>query len=186
MSAPSPMPRPRPDTLAPDDAARRSDEMMLDRLQHDAFDYFLKNTNPHNGLDRYLSGLGRLVLEEGVKHVLPAHYDPVVDLRARIHEIANDHVEKLRLTMTTTKNAGATLADVSSALFGKQEGYNVLLALLEAGTHVEYLHQLGALVVTDLDALVENPRLPFRYQATDVVDAAGADGPSFGVKLGGG
>ena len=27
-----------------------ADDVMLDRLQHEAFNYFLKNTNPHNGL----------------------------------------------------------------------------------------------------------------------------------------
>ncbi len=138
--------------------------------------------NPHNGLDRYITGLGRLILESGVVHTLPAHYDPILDLRARIREIAEDHVEKLRQTRAAC-GRGATVADVSTALFGKQEGYNVLLALLEAGTHVEYLHQLGALAVSDLEALVEEPRLPFRYVATDVPHD---DDAPFGVVLGGG
>ncbi len=31
-------------------AAELSDEALLDRLQHDAFDYFLQNSNPENGL----------------------------------------------------------------------------------------------------------------------------------------
>jgi glyoxylase-like metal-dependent hydrolase (beta-lactamase superfamily II) len=126
-----------------------------------------QSLNANNGLDRYLTGIGRLVLEDGVKHVLPAHYDEIPDLHARIREIAEDHVVKLQQTIAATKS-GATVADVSAALFGKLDGYNVLLGLLEAGTHVEYLHQLGALAVDDLDALVKNPRLPFRYRATDV------------------
>ena len=39
-----------PDGCAADAATRQSDAVMLDRLQHAAFDYFLKNSNPRNGL----------------------------------------------------------------------------------------------------------------------------------------
>lgn len=121
--------------------------------------------HPQNGLERYLVGLARLVREEGVRLVLPAHYDPVPDLAVRVREIAEDHVEKLRQTLEACRG-GSTVVEVAEALFGAQEGYHVLLAILEAGTHVEYLHQLGALALTDLDAIVDNPRLPFRYRAT--------------------
>lgn len=125
--------------------------------------------HPENGLARYLAGLARLVREEGVGVVLPAHYDPIVDLSARVKEIVEDHVEKLRATLDVCRH-GATTLEVAQALFGSQEGYNVLLALLEAGTHVEYLHQLGALALMDLDALTRDPRTPFRYMATDAGD----------------
>lgn len=123
--------------------------------------------NPHNGLERYLFGLGRLLREKGVRFVLPAHYEPIDDLHARIVESAEDHVDKLRRTVDACRT-GATIAEVADALFGRQEGYGVLLALLEAGTHVEYLHQLGALIVDDLDALVRDPGAPVRYRATEV------------------
>ncbi len=36
-----------------------------------------------------------------------------------------------------------TIADVSQRLFGGVDGYNILLAIEEAGAHVEYLHQRG-------------------------------------------
>ncbi|HEY4224140.1 MAG TPA: MBL fold metallo-hydrolase [Myxococcota bacterium] len=134
--------------------------------------------HPNNGLSRYLAGLGRLVLEDDVRLVLPAHYDDIPDLRSRIGEIADDHVDKLKKTMAICKS-GATIVDVAGELFGAQEGYTVLLAILEAGTHVEYLHQLGALAVTDLDRVVAG--LPHRYRATEHVHA-----DAFGVELGGG
>jgi hypothetical protein len=40
---------------------------------------------------------------------------------------------------------------VSRDLFGEQEGYSRILALDEAGAHVEYLHQLGRLSIANLD-----------------------------------
>jgi glyoxylase-like metal-dependent hydrolase (beta-lactamase superfamily II) len=139
--------------------------------------------HPQNGLERYLVGLARLVREEGVRHVLPAHYDPIPDLPERVGEIAQDHVEKLQRTQLVCREGG-TILEVAQALFGHQEGYNVLLALLEAGTHVEYLHQVGALVVTDLESAVDNPRLPFRFRATDVEVVEG--NALFDPRLGGG
>ena len=38
------------EALAAEDAADLSDDAMLDRLQHSAFDYFVKTANPRNGL----------------------------------------------------------------------------------------------------------------------------------------
>ena len=42
--------RARPDARAAEDATRLSDDVMLNRLQHAAFNYFLKNSSPLNGL----------------------------------------------------------------------------------------------------------------------------------------
>lgn len=123
--------------------------------------------NPHNGLERYLFGLARLGKETDVGLVLPAHYEPIPDLHRRMMAIADEHVEKLHSTVDACR-AGATVQDVAAALFGAQEGYNVLLALLEAGTHVEYLHQLGSLVVKNVDVLAERPDEPVVYQSTAV------------------
>ena len=39
-----------PDALVAGDATRRSDDVMLNRLQHAAFNYFLRTSNPLNGL----------------------------------------------------------------------------------------------------------------------------------------
>jgi glyoxylase-like metal-dependent hydrolase (beta-lactamase superfamily II) len=128
--------------------------------------------HPQNGLDRYLAGLARLMREADAKIILPAHYDDIPDLAARIREIAEDHVAKLDHTRAICVE-GATIVDVAKELFGHQEGYSVLLAILEAGTHVEYLHQLGALTVANLDDVTRNPREPCRYRAR-AVDAAGA------------
>ena len=44
-----------------------------------------------------------------------------------------------------------TIAEGSHALFGEAHGYNVLLALEEAGAHVEYLYQRGLLEIENLE-----------------------------------
>jgi hypothetical protein len=49
-----------------------------------------------------------------------------------------------------------TVVQVSQALFGDQEGYSRILALDEAGAHVEYLHQLGQLRISNLDQVAKS------------------------------
>ena len=46
-----------------------------------------------------------------------------------------------------------TVAEISMYLFGKVEGYTILLALEEAGAHVEYLYQRGFLEIINLNEL---------------------------------
>ena len=50
MSVSPVLPSPGAGPLAADAATGRSDDLMLDRLQHAAFNYFLKMSNPENGL----------------------------------------------------------------------------------------------------------------------------------------
>ena len=132
--------------------------------------------NPHNGLERYLFGLSRLRLLKP-RVTLPAHFQPIDDLGGRIDAIVQDHVDKLG-TVREVCRGGATIADVAKALYGKQSGYNILLALLEAGSHVEYLHQISALVTENLDALIAEPTAAPVYRTTDApgeIPALGAD-----------
>jgi glyoxylase-like metal-dependent hydrolase (beta-lactamase superfamily II) len=126
--------------------------------------------HPHNGLERYLEGLFRLRAIDGVGRVLPAHYDEIDDLGARIDEIIAEHVEKLRKVRDACDRP-RTVAEVAAVLYGDQREYAVLLALLEAGAHVEYLHQVGSLKVHDVDSLVLDEVGPFRYLATEVFAA---------------
>ena len=64
-----------------------------------------------------------------------------------------------------------TVVDVSKELFGKVDGYNVLLALEEAGAHVEYLYQRGLLAIHNLDDLNNaNQDIPVMYYRVDGED----------------
>jgi hypothetical protein len=49
-----------------------------------------------------------------------------------------------------------TIADVARHLFGDVRGYDVLLAIEEAGAHVEYLYQRGLLIIENLSELEHN------------------------------
>jgi hypothetical protein len=58
-----------------------------------------------------------------------------------------------------------TVHDVSRTLFGEVHGYNILLALEEAGAHVEYLYQRGLLGIANLEELAGKANsVPLLYQ----------------------
>jgi glyoxylase-like metal-dependent hydrolase (beta-lactamase superfamily II) len=117
----------------------------------------------HTGLDHYLHSLEKILAwSEGISIVLSGHNDSIFDLPARIQEIREVHTERLEQTLTFLSEPH-TVADVSREIFGEVSGYNVLLAIEEAGAHVEYLYQRGLLRIVNLDALASQ-RIPLRYQ----------------------
>jgi glyoxylase-like metal-dependent hydrolase (beta-lactamase superfamily II) len=104
---------------------------------------------PFNGLENYLNGLLRLRALDGIDVVLPAHAQPIPSLGARIDEILEHHQERLAQVQDACTKP-RTLKELSEILYGRVDGYNVILALTEAGAHVEYLHQYGKLRIANL------------------------------------
>ncbi|NJD59944.1 MAG: MBL fold metallo-hydrolase [Anaerolineales bacterium] len=140
-------------------------------------DHILEKTSPHQapeqitlstGLETYLSSLEiARKLSKKVRLTLCGHENPVYDLNGRIEEIRKVHRERLQTIIKLLTNPH-TIAELSKYLFGKVEGYTILLALEEAGAHVEYLYQRGYLKIANLTEIEENPNLvPIQYQSVD-------------------
>jgi glyoxylase-like metal-dependent hydrolase (beta-lactamase superfamily II) len=140
-------------------------------------DHVLDETSPHQsperltlstGLEHYLHSLNHLkTWGRNVRLTLGGHKQPITDLRGRIAAIRGLHMERLQqvLDMLATPH---TVADVSQALFGEVSGYNVLLAIEEAGAHVEYLYQRGLIEIDNLAELEEVAgKVPLRYRCVD-------------------
>ncbi|HBY99443.1 MAG TPA: MBL fold metallo-hydrolase [Chloroflexi bacterium] len=135
-------------------------------------DHILARTTPHQapesitrytGLGHYLDALERIARIPGVDLALGGHEEPIEDLAARIATIRDSHQRKLERTLEICRTP-MTISEVSRHLFPKVSGYNVLLALEEAGAHVEYLYDRGALALDNLEeiASTENPALRYR------------------------
>ncbi|HSB66781.1 MAG TPA: MBL fold metallo-hydrolase [Anaerolineales bacterium] len=140
-------------------------------------DHILEKTSPHQapeqitlstGLETYLNSLEVIrPLSKRVKCTLGGHENPIFDIEKRIEEIRLVHKQRLQLVLKIMKKPH-TISDVSKYLFGKVEGYTVLLALEEAGAHVEYLYQRGYLQITNLKEIEENTNLvPILYQSIE-------------------
>ena len=137
-------------------------------------DHILADTSPHQapehltlstGLSHYLHSLDLAeAFASDVRLTLGGHKEPITDLPARIEEIRQLHASRLGKVLELLDQPH-TIAEVSHALFGEVHGYNVLLALEEAGAHIEYLYQRGQLGIENL-AELENSHtgVPILYR----------------------
>lgn len=122
-------------------------------------DHILDDTSPHQapehltlstGLDHYLMSLDAVeAWATGIRLTLGGHKDPIDDLPKRINEIRELHQDRLKKVLELLEQP-KTIFEISKILFGEVHGYNKLLAVEEAGAHVEYLYQRGHLEIANL------------------------------------
>lgn len=140
-------------------------------------DHVLDRISPHQwperlthwaGLRHYLDSLALLVdWAKGISITLTGHNDPIVDLPARVDEIRQLHAVRLQKVLAFLSEPH-TIMDVSRELFGKVNGYDVLLAIEEAGANVEYLYQRGLVRVVNVDVLDSDDKpVATRYKQID-------------------
>ncbi len=125
-----------------------------------------EQVHPYTGLRHYLDALKTLKHWAGdVRLTLGGHNPPIENLPARIAAIQQAHQQRLDAILALLEKPH-TVAEVSKALFGRTHGYNILLALEEAGAHVEYLYQMGLLEIANPDELSANGErpTPIRYR----------------------
>jgi glyoxylase-like metal-dependent hydrolase (beta-lactamase superfamily II) len=135
-------------------------------------DHVLARITPHQspaaitpfcGLELYLSSLEKIRRLPGIRLALPGHEEEIRDLGARIDAIAAHHRERCERVLEICREPQSLLA-VSRALFGQRGGYTRLLALEEAGAHVEYLFQRGELRIANLEEVAAGPNPVVLYQ----------------------
>ena len=125
---------------------------------------FPQAITPWAGLEHYFRSLDKIRALEGIRLALGGHEEPISDLRTRIDEIAAFHRERLARVHAICAEP-RSVDEVARIMFGEQEGYGVILAIDEAGAHVEYLHSLGRLRVDNLDEVASSDDPIFRYVA---------------------
>jgi glyoxylase-like metal-dependent hydrolase (beta-lactamase superfamily II) len=97
----------------------------------------------HTGLATYLDSLRRLEDWSAAKGpALGGHGPPMPGWRDRIAEIRRHHDGRLA-AIADLLSLPRTIADIATSLFPSAAGYHRLLALEEAGAHVEYLEKRG-------------------------------------------
>jgi len=142
-------------------------------------DHILPVNTPHQaperlslnmGLGHYLDSLEKTRRwDNGVQHVIGGHGEPIHDLHQRIDEIEQFHRDRLGEILDCLDES-KTLAEISRALFPDVEGYHKLLAVEEAGAHIEYLAQIGYVYIDNLEDLDTESITPFRYRKADGLD----------------
>jgi glyoxylase-like metal-dependent hydrolase (beta-lactamase superfamily II) len=123
---------------------------------------FPQAITPFAGLEHYFRSLAKIRKLEGINYALGGHEEPIWDLRTRIDEIASFHRDRLARVLEICE-APHTIDELAKAMFPPEDGYGVILAIDEAGAHVEYLHALGRLRVDNLDEVASTDDPVIRY-----------------------
>lgn len=148
-----------------DDVLFGGDHVLSDISPHQSPERLTLNT----GLHHYLQSLD-ILQAWAPEHclVLSGHEQPITNLPARLDAIRSVHRERLAQVLNLLENP-LTVSEVSKDLFGEVSGYNILLALEEAGAHVEYLYQRGLIEVANIEELMNGSGpVPLRYQRVAV------------------
>jgi hypothetical protein len=137
-------------------------------------DHVLSHTSPHQapesithytGLGHYRDSLRKIAKVEGVELALGGHEDPIRNFYGRIEALYLSHERKLNRILDIIKFAAAplTVQEITQTMYPDKLGYEVLLAIEEAGAHVEYLYQHGELSVANLEEFEreDNPALKY-------------------------
>lgn len=137
-------------------------------------DHILTDITPHQspeqlstwcGLNHYLKSLD--VVENWARDInlaLCGHKRVITDLPARISEIRDMHMDRLEKVLQFFQSPN-TIDALSNSLFGEANGFNALLAIEEAGAHVEYLYQRGLLTIVNYEQLEDgNNPVVINYQ----------------------
>ena len=124
-------------------------------------DHVLSRTTPHQspesithymGLGHYADSLRKVMRVEGIRLALGGHEDPIHDFYGRVQDIRASHNRKLERIRKIMRDHAApmTISDISRAMYPDVEDYHILLAIEEAGAHIEYLYEHGHLTIANL------------------------------------
>ncbi len=145
--------------------------LMLDDVLFTA-DHVLDRITPHQspefitrnmGLGHYFDALKKIRQLDGIRLGLGGHLGDIKDVGQRIDETLAFHQQRLEKTLAICREP-RNLEEVSRELFGPRKSYHVLLAILEAGAHVEYLYERGLLQVENHETIEHavNPVLQYK------------------------
>jgi glyoxylase-like metal-dependent hydrolase (beta-lactamase superfamily II) len=141
-------------------------------------DHILSRTSPHvaaesitnwTGLAHYRESLRKVRKIEGIRCTLAGHEDVIEDLYGRIDATQKRIDEKLLWMMDIIREAGKALSisEISKRRYKGIGGFDVLLALQEAGAYVEYLYDRGYLGIANLNEVEQEQNPILLYYVLD-------------------
>ena len=137
-------------------------------------DHILSRTSPHlaaesithnTGLSHYRESLRKMRRLEGIRLTLGGHEEVMDDLHGRIDYLQQRIDQKLERVIEIIQGAESplTISDISKRLYREKHGFEVLLAIQEAGAHVEYLYDRGYLAVPNIHEIETDDNAALQY-----------------------
>ncbi len=137
-------------------------------------DHILPVTSPHlaaesithyTGVGHYEDSLRKIAAVPGIRVALGGHEAAMFDIYGRIAQLQERLKIKIERVLTFIRSAEQpmTINDVSRIMYPDKHGFDVLMALQEAGAYVEYLYERGYLAVTNLAEFEADDKTALRY-----------------------
>lgn len=137
-------------------------------------DHILSRTSPHlapesithyTGLGHYRESLRKIRALDDIRLTLGNHEDVIHHLHSRIDHLQQRIDEKLDqiLSIIRETNQPMTIKDISLARYDSKHGFDVLLAIQEAGAYVEYLYDRGYLSIANLSEIDKDENTTLMY-----------------------
>lgn len=148
--------------------------MVLDDILFSA-DHILSRITPNQapesitrnmGVGHYIQSLKKVREIDGPRIALAGHELEMENWKGRIDDTIEFHKGRLEKTYNLLEEP-KVMSEISQGLFGKQQHYHVLLAMLETGAHLEYLYERGRLVIVNIDEVESDPMAAPRYVQSD-------------------
>lgn len=118
----------------------------------------------YNGIGHYYESLRKIRKLDGIRMGLGGHEGEIENVHQRVNDIIQFHDRRLERALEICQEP-RTVDQVAREMFPHAKDYHVLLALTEAGAHVEHLHERGQLHLTNVEAVERDPFPVLIYQA---------------------
>lgn len=116
----------------------------------------------YNGLDHYLESLEKLrVWADGAQLILNGHNDVITDLPERI-DITHKNILRRMSKIAGALAEPLPIAEICDAVYGKMEGYNLLLAVEKTGAYVEYFYEHGMIEIVNAEEVEQGEPAKYR------------------------
>lgn len=118
--------------------------------------------HPYSGLGHYLDSLGQLQSwAREARLVLNGHNEVIADLPAMVGATKENILRRMSRAVEALHNP-LTIMEVCTAVYGRTEGYNLLLVIEKTGAYMEYLYEHGMVGIANPDELEQGQ--PARYR----------------------
>lgn len=123
---------------------------------------FPETIGAYNGLDHYLDSLEKLqAWADGTRLILNGHDEVITNLPEKIDATHKNILRRMSKAVEALAKPG-TIAEICEAVYGKTDGYNLLLTIEKTGAYVEYLYEHGMIEIVNADEVEQG--LPAKYR----------------------
>ena len=118
------------------------------------------------GLGHYLESLDKLQQYDGFRLAIGGHEATFENVYQRIDRLRETQHRRLERVLDILRRAAEpmTIGQIAMRMYTLAHGPQAVIAIMDAGSRVEYLYERGYLTVANLDEVEREEHAPLHYQ----------------------